>query len=367
MASATLPKEWHSGPDDSFHGKITEDGPFKPEKDRYHLYIGLFCPFAHRANFVLHLKQLDKYAGIETSIVRPYPKGNSEGFPGWRFNVKDKKDEEDRADYEGATVDKLFGSRYMHELYFKADKDYKGRYSVPVLWDKKLNTIVNNESHELLRDLQTGFDSLLPTELAKITLYPEPLRAQIDHLGEQLQRDLNTGVYKAGFAPDQATYEKNLPPVFAMLNRLEELAASNGGPYILGKEMTEVDVRTYCTLIRFDVVYVQHFKCNLGMLRYSYPTLNNWLKGMYWNHHEAQNTTDFRHIKENYTKSHYDINPKAITPVGPWPHIDRGYEQDWTKVSKGEIDMPEVLEYEKKLGQESEGKAREKGFSLDRL
>ncbi|KXS98879.1 hypothetical protein AC578_10856 [Pseudocercospora eumusae] len=367
MASTSLPKEWHSGPDDSFHGKITEDGPFKPEKDRYHLYIGFFCPFAHRANFVLHLKQLDKYAGIETSVVRPYPKGNDRGWPGWRFNVENKEDEEDKAHHEGATVDKLFGSKYMHELYFKADKDYKGRYSVPVLWDKKLNTIVNNESHELLRDLQTGFDSLLPTELAKITLYPEPLRAQIDHLGEQLQRDLNTGVYKAGFAPDQATYEKNLPPVFAMLNRLEKLAASHGGPYILGKEMTEVDIRTYCTLIRFDVVYVQHFKCNLGMLRYSYPTLNNWLKGMYWNHHEAQNTTDFRHIKENYTKSHYDINPKAITPVGPWPHIDTGYEQDWTKVGKGEIDMPEVLEYEKRLGRESEGKAREQGFSLDRL
>ncbi|EME83833.1 uncharacterized protein MYCFIDRAFT_44255 [Pseudocercospora fijiensis CIRAD86] len=355
MASTSLPKEWHSGPDDSFHGKITDDGPFNPEKDRYHLYIALFCPFAHRVNLVLHLKQLHKYAGIETSIVRPYPKGDAKGWPGWRFNVEDKKDEADKADYEGATVDKLFGSKYMHELYFKADKDYKGRYSVPVLWDKKLNTIVNNESHELLRDLQTAFNSLLPKDLADITLYPEPLRAQIDHLGEQLQQHLNTGVYKAGFAPDQATYEKNLPPVFAILNKLEKLTSSNAGPYILGPKLTEIDIRTFCTLIRFDVVYVQHFKCNLGMLRYSYPTLYNWLKGLYWNLPEARDTTDFRHIKENYTKSHYDINPRGITPLGPWPDIDRGFERDWGMVGVGGIEMEEVLEFEERLGKEVVG------------
>lgn len=240
-------------------------------------------------------------------------------------------------------------NRYMHELYFKADKDYKGRYSVPVLWDKKLNTIVNNESHELMRDLQTGFNDLLPPELRDITLYPESLRPEIDHLGEQLQRDLNTGVYKAGFAKDQASYEKNLPAVFAMLNKLEKLAFNSGGPYILGKQMTEIDVRTYATLIRFDTVYVQHFKCNLGMIRYSYPVLHNWLKNMYWGHAAYKETTDFRHIKENYTKSHGDINPLAITPVGPWPDVEKGYEQNWGKLEVGSIDMKEVLEYEKTL------------------
>lgn len=343
MASNNLPSSWHSGPDDSFHGKITPDGPFKPEKDRYHLYIGLFCPFAHRANFVLHLKQLDKYAGIETSVVKPYPKGDDKGWPGWRFNHKDE------SEYEGATEDRLFGSQFMHEVYFKADKEYKGRYSVPVLWDKKLGTIVNNESHELMRDLQHAFDDLLPQELRSITLYPESLRKEIDGLGEQIQRDLNTGVYKAGFAPDQAIYEKNLPAVFAMLNKLENLAHANKGPYILGPQMTEIDVRVFATLIRFDTVYVQHFKCNLGTIRHDYPTLNNWLKGMYWNHEVAKATTDFRHIKENYTKSHYDINPRAITPVGPWPHVEEGYEADWGKVRAGRIDMPEVVEYEKKF------------------
>ncbi|CAK1364529.1 unnamed protein product [Cercospora beticola] len=363
MSTSSLPPSWHSGPEDSFHGKITADGPFQPEKDRYHLYIGLFCPFAHRANLVVHLKQLQHYAGIETSIVRPYPKGNDQGWPGWRFNTSDAED-----NYEGATEDKLFGSKFMHEVYFKAEKEYKGRYSVPVLWDKKLKTIVNNESHELLRDLQTAFNPLLPPELANITLYPEHLRSKIDALAPILQRDLNTGVYKAGFAPDQQTYEKNLPPVFAVLNLLEKLAASNDGPHILGRELTEVDIRVFCTLIRFDVAYVQHFKTNLSMIRYGYPTLHNWLKGLYWNNKAFAETTDFRHIKENYTKSHAGINPRAITPVGPWPHIDRGYEDDWSGVRVGEVDHPDVKGYEKKLEEELKSAVPDSahgGFSLD--
>jgi putative glutathione S-transferase len=344
MSTTELPSSWHDGPNDSFHGKITPDGPFKPEKGRYHLYIGLFCPFAHRANVIFHLKQLERYAEIDTSITRPYPKGDDNGWPGWQFNVKGE------SPYEGATEEPLFGSRFMHELYFKADKDYKGRYSVPVLWDKKLNTIVNNESTELLRDLQTCFNSLLPEDLQSITLYPEPHRKEIDILNDQLQDTLNRGVYKAGFAPDQSSYEAAIPQIFASLNKLECLASQNGGPYLLGKDLTEVDVRTYATLIRFDVVYVQHFKANLGMLRYSYPTLYNWLKNLYWNHPSFKDTTDFRHIKENYTKSHDKINPRGITPLGPWPDLDDGYVQDWSKLKVGRIDMPVVLEAEKKLG-----------------
>ena len=361
-----LPASWHSDSDDAFHGKITEDGPFKPEKDRYHLIIGLFCPFAHRANYMLHLKQLDIYAGIETSIVKPYPKGDDNGWPGWQFNLKDDKENW----YEGSTVDKLYGSKYLHEIYFKADKDYKGRYSVPVLWDKKLETIVNNESLELLRDLQTAFNSLLPEDLASINLYPKSLSDDIDRIGEWMQRDFNTGVYKgksrtlktnilsgqpgtniqtAGFAPDQQTYEKNLPAVFAALNKLEKIAHQNGGPYLLGSHLTELDIRAYATLIRFDTVYVVHFKCNLGTIRHSYPILHNLLKYLYWEHKEFMDTTDFRHIKDNYFKSHYDINPKAITPVGPWPSIEKGFETDYNKIKPGEIDMPEVLEHEKKL------------------
>nr|OQO30897.1 hypothetical protein B0A51_03180 [Rachicladosporium sp. CCFEE 5018] len=340
MASS-LPADWHHGPEDSFHGKITANGPFTPNKDRYHLYIGLFCPFAHRANIVLHLKQLDKYAGITTSIVKPYPKGDEKGWPGWQFNVPSEKV------YEGATGDALFGSKFMHEIYFKADPHYKGRYSVPVLWDKTLNTIVNNESAELLRDLQTAFNSLLPENLVALTLYPKDLSSEIDSLADLLQRDLNTRVYRAGFAPTQEAYEENVPPVFASLNKLEKVLHANKGPYILGKQMTELDVRAYATIVRFDTVYVQHFKCILGTIRHDYPVINNWLKNLYHNHAEFQDTTDFRHIKENYTKSHYDINPKAITPLGPWPHVEERYESDWSKLKVGECKMPEVLEYEK--------------------
>ncbi|KAK5123692.1 hypothetical protein LTR85_002328 [Meristemomyces frigidus] len=342
----SMPSDWHAGPDDSWHGKITAEGPFKPEKDRYHLYIGLFCPFAHRANLVRELMQLEKYAGIDISIVKPYPKGNDQGWPGWRFNHADEEGEA----YAGATEDKLFGSRFMHEVYFKADKEYKGRYSVPVLWDRQLGTIVNNESAELLRDLQTAFDGLLPEEVAGLGLYPEGLREEIDGIAEWMGDALNTGVYKAGFAPDQATYTANVIPPFAALNKLEKLAHAHGGPYLLGRQMTEIDIRAYATIVRFDTVYHQHFKCNLGEIRHVYPVLNNWLKGMYWEHEAFRTTTDFRHIKENYTKSHTDINPKSITPVGPWPDVEGGYEGDWGLLTPGGIGMMEVVEGERKLG-----------------
>lgn len=290
MSQTEIPLFYHAKPEDSWHGEVLKDGPFQPEKGRYHLYIGLFCPFAHRANLVRHLKGLQDY--IDISIVKPYPKGDENGWPGWQFPKDDNE-------YPNATIDKLFGSKHLHEVYFKADKNYKGRYSVPVLWDKKLNTIVNNESAELLRNLQTSFNDVLPKDLAELTLYPEPLRAQIDKIAEWMQRDLNTGVYKAGFASTQENYDKNLPVVFAALNKLEKILYENKGPYVLGKQMTELDVRLYATLIRFDTVYVQHFKCNLGMIRYTYPVLQNWLKGMYWNHEAFRNTTDFKHIKEN--------------------------------------------------------------------
>ena len=209
MSAATkLPATWHNVPEDSFHGKITAEGPFTPDKGRYHLYIGLFCPFAHRANLMLHLKQLNKYADIDVSVVKPYPKGDE----GWRFNVKGEPA------YEGATEDPLYGARFLSELYFKADPNYKGKYTVPVLWDKKLETIVNTESHELLRDLSTAFNTLLPEPLASLTLYPEQHRATIDRIEKWMQSDLNTGVYKTGFAPSQEPYEKALPGPFAALN-----------------------------------------------------------------------------------------------------------------------------------------------------
>jgi putative glutathione S-transferase len=206
----------------------------------------------------------------------------------------------------------------------------------------------------------------LPPPLAAIDLYPVDLRAKIDAIAPWMQSDLNIGVYKAGFAPSQEVYDKNVIPVFGALNKLERIIAEHGGPFVLGSTMTELDVRLYTTLIRFDTVYVQHFKCNLGTIRHDYPVLNNWLKGMYWDVEAARKSTDFKHIKENvrvvfiefcrveaddlqYTKSHYDINPKAITPMGPFPDVEEGVQKDWSKLTVGGVKHPAVLEYESTL------------------
>ncbi|KAL5591488.1 hypothetical protein FOVSG1_010377 [Fusarium oxysporum f. sp. vasinfectum] len=333
----------NSGPDDSWHGLITSDGPFQPEKDRYHLYIGLFCPFAHRANLVRHLKGLQDI--ISLSVVKPYPKGDDKGWPGWQF----PSPPDDL--YEGATEDHLFKSKYLHEVYFRDDPDYKGRYSVPVLWDKKENRMVNNESHELLRWLPTAFDSILDSNSPgrDVDLYAENLRSTIDGINIWMQRDLNSGVYKAGFATTQEDYNNNVPTVFAALNKLEALIHQNGGPYILGKQLTEVDIRAYATVVRFDVVYVSHFKCDLGTIRANYPVIHEWLKNLYWNVPGFKETTDFRHIKENYTKSHYKINPLAITPLGPFPYMEEGVDLDFGKLKPGVIRHPAVLERQKEL------------------
>ncbi|KAJ5739909.1 hypothetical protein N7533_012693 [Penicillium manginii] len=331
---STSTKQIHEpGTTDGWHGVIPST-EFPVEKDRYHLYIGYFCPFAHRANFVRHLKGLTDFIGL--SIVMPYPKGDSKGWPGWRFPASEDE-------YPGATVDHLFGEDYLHKIYFRADPDYKGRYSVPLLWDKKSGTIVCNESAELLRWLPKAFDQFLEPSVASIDLYPVHLRAQIDEITPWMQSDVNAGVYKAGFANTQEDYDKNVVTVFAALNKLERLVVQNGGPFVLGKEITELDIRLYATLIRFDTVYVQHFKCNLGTIRHDYPVLNNWLKGMYWNVDAAKASTDFKHIKENYTKSHYDINPKAITPMGPFPDVEEGFEDDWAKLKSGGVLHPAVV------------------------
>ena len=151
----------------------------------------------------------------------------------------------------------------------------------------------------MLRWFQTSFNSLLGQEYAKVDLYPEHHRERIDKIAAWLASDLNTGVYKAGFAPDQETYDKNVIPVFGALNKLEKLVAGNGGPYVLGKELTELDIRLYCTVIRFDVVYHEHFKCNLGSIRHNYPVLNNWMRHLYWGVKGFRETVDFKHIKEN--------------------------------------------------------------------
>lgn len=155
------------------------------------------------------------------------------------------------------------------------------------------------ESLELLKWLPTAFNSLISPDLAKIDLYPEHLRPQIDSIGEWMQQDINRGVYRAGFADSQETYDQNVVPVFAALNKIERVIYENGGPFVLGKQLTELDIQLYATVVRFDTVYVQHFKCNLGTIRHDYPVLNNWLTHIYWRVPGFKETTDFTHIKEN--------------------------------------------------------------------
>ena len=290
---------------------------FPVEPDRYHLYVGLFCPFAHRAIIVRELKGLQKL--LPMSIVKPYPKDNG----GWRFPATDDE-------YPGSTVDHIFHSHFLHDLYFKSNPEYKGKYSVPVLWDKKTNQIVNNESEDIMRMLNHAFDDYLPEADDKRTLdtYPPELRGKIDEVNSWMMPNLNTGVYKAGFANTQEDYEKNCRIVFETLDRLEKMVTESSTFFVLGTtQPTEVDIKLYTTLVRFDTIYQQHFKLMLRSVRHGYPGLNRWLKNMYWNIPGIKETTNFKHIKENYSKSHGDINPKAITPLGPEPEVEPWTEE----------------------------------------
>ena len=293
---------------------------FPVEPDRYHLYVGLFCPFAHRAIILRELKGLQNFLPI--SIVRPYPKDNG----GWRFPATDDE-------YPGSTVDHLFHSNFLHEVYFRSDSEYKGKYSVPVLWDKKTNQIVNNESEDIMRMLNHAFDSYLPPgdKTRNFDTSPQELRGEIDAVKSWMIPNLNTGVYKAGFADTQEDYEKNSRIVFETLDRLEEMAVQSPSYFILGTaQPTEIDIKLYTTLIRFDTIYQQHFKLMVRSIRHGYPNLNTWLRNMYWNIPGVRDTTNFKHIKENYSKSHGDINPKAITPLGPVPDVE-----PWTEADRG--------------------------------
>ncbi|KAJ5702096.1 hypothetical protein N7488_009644 [Penicillium malachiteum] len=313
------------GTADGWHGVIPS-AEFPAERGRYHFYIGLLCQFAHRANFVRHLKCLTEF--IDVSFVKPYPKSDK----GWQFAASDEE-------YPGATVDHLFGEDYLQKIYLRADPEYKGRYSVPLLWDTKTGTI---ESAELLRWLPKAFNELLPAPLASIDLYLSHLQAKID----SIHHDINFGVYKAGFSPTQEVYEKSVVSVFGALNKLERIIAQNGGPFVMGKEITELDIRLYVTLIRFDVGYAQYFKCNVGTIRHDYLVLNNWLKGMYWDVDASRASTNFQHIKENYAKS---TNPDAIMLIGPFPDIEEGVERDWSRLVVGGVKHPAVLQYEQTL------------------
>ncbi|KAJ7485704.1 glutathione S-transferase [Mycena latifolia] len=287
-----------------FRSFIEKGGKFAPEKDRYHLYVSYACPWATRTVIVRNLKGLEKI--IPLTVVSPRLGSN-----GWPFGNIDE--------FPGADADPLFNSSYIKDLYLRADPEYASRFTVPVLWDKKLNTVVNNESSEIIRMFNTAFNDLLPADKAALDLYPEAHRAEIDSLNEWVYSDINNGVYLAGFATQQAAYEKAVIKLFDGLDKIEKIIT--GKDYLVGEQLTEADVRLFVTIIRFDPAYVGQFKCNIRTIRAGYPAIHAWLRKLYWTIPAFKDSTFFDHIKTGYYGAQPNINPTRIVPVGPLPPI----------------------------------------------
>jgi glutathionyl-hydroquinone reductase len=284
----------------TFRSWITRDGApgpsgtggFKAESGRYHLYVSLACPWAHRTLIFRKLKHLEQMVSV--SIVHWLMLEN-----GWTF-----------ADGPGVVPDLLHGARSLHEIYTRAEPDYTGRVTVPVLWDKETSTIVNNESAEIIRMFNSAFDRC---GAAPGDFYPEDLRTQIDVWNTCIYDTVNNGVYKAGFATSQEAYEVACLKLFETLDVIESHLGEQR--YLAGDRLTEADWRLFTTLLRFDPVYVGHFKCNLRRIG-DYPNLSGYLRELYQVPGIAD-TVDMRHIKGHYYQSHRTINPTGIVPVGP--------------------------------------------------
>lgn len=271
---------------------VTGEGGFQAEADRYHLYVAFICPWASRTLMARKLKGLESV--ISVSIVEPWLLDQ-----GWHFG-----------DYSGANRDELNGTEWLHQLYTMADPHHTGRATVPVLWDKKRKTIVSNESADIVRMLNSGFGALASSD---IDLYPAAFSAEIDQLNDEIYPKLNNGVYRAGFATTQVSYEEAYHDVFSMLQTLET-RLSDGRQFLLGSQFTEADIRLFVTLIRFDVAYHGVFKCNFRQLR-EYPHLNSYVKRIL-DIPGIRSTVNIDHIKQGYY-SIKALNPNGIVPVGP--------------------------------------------------
>ncbi len=266
----------------------TGKGGFKAESGRYHLYVSLACPWAHRTLIMRELKGLADH--ISVSVVDPLMLEN-----GWAFNDEWNDD--------------LFGSDYLYEVYLKADPSYTGRVTVPVLWDKQQGTIVSNESADIIRMFNTAFNEI--TGVAD-DYYPESLRARIDEMNEKVYHGVNNGVYRAGFATTQEAYEEGYTQVFDTLDMLESHLSQNR--YLMGDALTEADIRLFTTLVRFDAVYFGHFKCNRQLLR-EFENISAYVRELYQVPGVAE-TIDMPYIKAHYYGSHKTINPTGVIPVG---------------------------------------------------
>lgn len=275
----------------------TGEGGFPAEPNRYHLYVSIACPWASRTLIMRALKGLEEM--ISVSVVH-YHMGKN----GWTFQGGD-----------GVIPDPLFNADYLHQIYTHVDSTYSGRVTVPVLYDKKRDTIVSNESSEIMRMFNTAFDDIgaKPGDY-----YPEDLQDEIDRMNEHVYDTINNGVYKTGFATKQSVYEEEVAKVFNTLDKLE--AHLENHDYLVGDRLTEADWRLFVTLVRFDSVYVGHFKCNLRTIT-SYPNLWLYTRKLY-NYPGIKETVNFQHIKGHYYTSHDTINPNRIIPAGP--------ELDWS-------------------------------------
>ena len=286
--------------DSAFRDWVTPDGApgptgrggFRAEPGRYHLYVSLACPWAHRALIMRALKGLEGAIGV--SVVHWLM-----GEQGWTF-----------AEGPGTVPDTVNGAEFLHQVYTAADPRYSGRVTVPVLWDKRGGTIVNNESSEIIRMLGSAFDGVGATPGDH---YPEPLRPEIDAVNARVYDTVNNGVYKAGFAATQAAYEEAVGPLFETLEWLDARLAERR--FLMGGAFTEADIRLWTTLARFDPVYVGHFKCNLRRL-VDLPNLWAYARDIYQLPGVA-GTVNFEHIKRHYYESHRNLNQTGIVPVGP--------------------------------------------------
>ncbi|MEW9835330.1 glutathione S-transferase family protein [Mesorhizobium marinum] len=275
---------------------------FRAQPGRYHLYVSLACPWAHRTLIYRKLKKLEDV--ISVSVVHFHM-----GEDGWTFLAEG-----------GATGDTLYGSGFLHQIYTRADPAYSGRVTVPVLWDKQEQTIVSNESSEIIRMLNTAFDEWGD---ASLDFYPEALWAEIDAVNALVYPAINNGVYRAGFATTQDAYAEAFGDLFSALDQIEgRLSAQR---YLVGNALTEADWRLFTTLVRFDPVYVGHFKCNLRRIA-DYPNLSNYLRDLYQVPGVAE-TVDFHHIKSHYYGSHKTINPTGVVPIGPEMHLEAAHDR----------------------------------------
>ncbi|WP_212523749.1 glutathione S-transferase family protein [Actibacterium sp. MT2.3-13A] len=283
----------------------TGEGGFRAESGRYHLYVSLACPWAHRTLIFRALKGLEEHIGV--SVVHPDMLSD-----GWTFAT----------DFPGATGDRLYRLPFLRDLYTKGKPDMSGRVTVPVLWDRERETIVSNESSEIIRMFNAAFDAITGNT---DDYWPEPLRARIEGFNARIYSEVNNGVYKAGFATTQSAYDEAVTALFAALDWLEDHLSRNR--YLLGARVTEADWRLLTTLLRFDPVYHLHFKCNRNRL-VDFPNLWAYTRELYqWPGVAA--TTDFDHIRRHYHYSHDMINPHRIVPINPvidW-HAPHGRER----------------------------------------